>query len=124
MAQSTPMQSLSTAARKQIGLQPEIIRNSDKHAALPTHDLYADQQAMFQDSKSKHWYPDVSVLCPDSRSYKITTVWSVNPVKIQSNYMWPVKAELKKKSQGSTLSHKYRQANTKGTLNPHVKLDL
>ena len=31
---------MSNAARKQLGNQPEIIRNSDKHAALPTTNLY------------------------------------------------------------------------------------
>ena len=28
------------AARKQLGIQPEVVRNSDKHAVLPTHDLH------------------------------------------------------------------------------------
>ena len=31
---------LPNAARKQLGIQPEIIRNSDKHAVLPTHNLH------------------------------------------------------------------------------------
>ena len=43
MAQSTPMQSMSKTLRKQIDTQPEIIRNSDKHAVLPTHDLNVGQ---------------------------------------------------------------------------------
>ena len=30
---------MPNAARKQFGIQPEMIRNSDKHAALPTHDV-------------------------------------------------------------------------------------
>ena len=46
---------MSNAARKQLGIQPEIIRNSDKHAALPTHYLNVGQHVIFQDSTSKHW---------------------------------------------------------------------
>ena len=102
MAQSTPMWSMSKATRKQIGTQPEVVRNS-KHTVLPTHDLYVGHQLMFQDSTNNHCYPTVSKnLCPDSRSYKITTMWSVNPVKIQSTHMWPVKAEFKRKSHVNT----------------------
>ena len=37
-----------------LGIQPEIIRASDKHAALLTPDLNVGQPVMFQDSKSKH----------------------------------------------------------------------
>ena len=42
----------SNAARKQFGIQPEVIRNIGKHKMLPTHD---------------------SSLCQEMRSYKITT---------------------------------------------------
>ena len=37
---------MSNAARKQLGIQSEIIRNLDKHAALPTHDLNVGQHVM------------------------------------------------------------------------------
>ena len=64
---------MSNAARKQIGIQPEVIRNSDKHVVLPRHDLHVDQHVMYQDSTSKCWYPAViESLCPEPRSYKIT----------------------------------------------------
>ena len=43
------------AARKQLCTQPETVRSTDKHAALPTHDLHVHQHVMFQDSTSKHW---------------------------------------------------------------------
>ena len=60
---------MSNAARKQLGIQPEIIRNSDKHAALPTHDLNVGQQVMYQDSASKCWYPAViDSFCSEPRS--------------------------------------------------------
>ena len=44
---------MSNAARKQLGIQPEVIRNIDKHEQLPTHDLHVDQHVMYQDSTSK-----------------------------------------------------------------------
>ena len=31
---------MSNAAWKQLGIQPEVFRNSDKHKVLPTHDLH------------------------------------------------------------------------------------
>ena len=65
---------MSNVARKQLGIQSEVIRNIDKHEQLPTHDLHVGQHAMFQDSTSKHWYPVViESLCPETRSYKIKT---------------------------------------------------
>ena len=61
-------------ARKQLGIQSEIIRNFDKHAALPTHDLNVGQHVMYQDSASKCWYPAViDSLCSEPRCYKIIT---------------------------------------------------
>ena len=61
-------------ARKLLGIQPEVVRNNDKHPVLPTHDLHVGQDVMYQDSTSKHWYPAViQSLCPEARSYKILT---------------------------------------------------
>ena len=62
MAQSTHVQSMSKSARKQIGTQPEVARNS-KHAVLPTHVSYVGPQLMLQDSTSKHCYPTVIKIC-------------------------------------------------------------
>ena len=65
---------ISNNARKQLGIQPKIVRNTDKHVVLPTHDQHVSQQVMYQDATSKHWYPAViDSLCPEPRSYKITT---------------------------------------------------
>ena len=50
---------MPNAAMKQLGIKPEVIRNSDKHAVLPKHDLHVGQQVMYQDSASKCWYPAV-----------------------------------------------------------------
>ena len=89
--QSTYLWSVSKATRKQIGTQPEVPRD-------------------YQDSTSKCLYPSLSTnLCPDSvkmqsnhnpdsKSYMIQNhhMWSVNPGKMQSNHMQPVKADPKK----------------------------
>ena len=50
---------MSNAARKQLGIQPEVIRNIDKHEVLPTHDLHVGQSVMYQDSVTKQWHPAV-----------------------------------------------------------------
>ena len=77
---------MSHAARKQLGIQSEVIRNSNKHVALPTHDLHVGQHVMFQDSTSKHWYQAViESLCPEPRSYKITTRDGITYRKTQSH---------------------------------------
>ena len=44
---------MSNAARKQLGIQPEVVRNNDKHAVLPMHDLHVGQDVMYHDSTSK-----------------------------------------------------------------------
>ena len=116
---------MTNAARKQLGIQPEIIRNSDKHTALPIHDLNVGQYMMYQDSANKHWYPAViDSLCSEPGSYKIIirdgiiyrktqshlkpfTPWNnmsqstkcVSSPMAQSNHMQSVKTESQKKSQ-------------------------
>ena len=73
---------MSNASRKQLSIQPEVARNSDKHAVLPTHDLHIGQHVMFQDSTSKHWYPAaIESLCPEPKSYKITTRYGIFTAK-------------------------------------------
>ena len=44
---------MSNAARNQLGIQPKVLRNIDKHETLPTHDLHVRQHVMYQDSVSK-----------------------------------------------------------------------
>ena len=46
---------MSNATRKQLGVQPEVIRKSDKQAVLPTHDLCVGQHVMYHDSTSSYW---------------------------------------------------------------------
>ena len=52
--------SMSNAARKQLGIKPEINRNNAKDAVLAMHDLHVGQDVMYQDSTSTCWYPVVN----------------------------------------------------------------
>ena len=76
---------ISNAARKELGIQPEVVRNNDKHAVLPMHHLHVGQDVMYQDSASKHWYPAViQSLCSQPRS-KILTKDGIVYRKTQSH---------------------------------------
>ena len=44
---------MSNAARKQLGIQPEVLRKRDKHEQLLTHELHTGQHVMYQDTTSK-----------------------------------------------------------------------
>ena len=44
---------MSNAARKQLGIQPEVLRNSDKYEVLSTHDKHLEQSVMYQDSVTR-----------------------------------------------------------------------
>ena len=140
---------MSNAARKQLGIQTEVIRNSAKHAVLSMHSLHVGQQVMDQDSASKCWYPAViESLCPEPRSYKLTTrggityrkrqahlkpytpqnrmsqsTQCVSPLMAQSNYMWPVKQSKHKKSQVNNQMQ-VQTSRPKRDTKPPVKLDL
>ena len=87
---------MSNAARKQIGLDSEDLRNNCKHEHLPTHDLHLGQDVMYQDVTSKQWYPaTITSLCQEPRSYNITTREGVNYRKTQS-HLKPYKPQSKK----------------------------
>ena len=65
---------MSNAARNQLGIQPEVLRNIDKHEKLPTHDLDVGQHVIYQDSVTKQWHPVIiTSLCQERQSYKIKT---------------------------------------------------
>ena len=141
--------SMSNAARQQLGIQPEIVRNTDKHQVLSTHDLHVEQQVMYQNSMSKHWYPAViKSLCSETRSYKIITSdvivyrkpqthlkpftpqnkmsqssMCVSSPLAKCNHMWPVKTESKKKSQVNNHIQ-VQTSRPKRDTTPPVKLDL
>ena len=65
---------MSNPARKQLGIQLEVLRNVGKHEVLTSRDLHVGQSVMYQDSVTKQWYPAViTSLCQEKRSFKITT---------------------------------------------------
>ena len=141
---------MSNATRKQLGIQPEIIKNIDNHDLSPNHDLYVGQHVMYQDSAIKWWYPAViESLCPETRSCKIKTndgalyrkmqaylmpytpqnkksqsTQCVSPPIAESNHMWPVKQFDHKKSSQVNNHSQVHTARPKRDLNPHVNLDL
>ena len=140
---------MSNAARKQLGIQPKVIRNNDKHAVLPTHNHHVGKQVMYQDSTSKCWFPAViDSLWPEPRSYKITTrdgivyrktqshlkpytpqdknlqsFQCVSLLMAQNTHMWSVKTEHKKSSQVSNQTQ-VQASRPKRDTKPPVKLDL
>ena len=77
---------MSSATRKQIGLDPEDLRNTCKNEHLPTHDYHVGQDVMYQDAMSKRWYPaTITSLCQEPRSYNVTTRECVNYRKTQAH---------------------------------------
>ena len=77
---------MSNAAIQQLGLQSENIRKAYKHEQLPTHDYHIGLDVMFQDVTSKWWYPaTITSLCPESRSYNITTREGINYRRTQAH---------------------------------------
>ena len=77
---------MSNAARKQLGLDYEDLKNKYKNEHLPSHDLHMDQEVMYQDSTSKWWYPTIITrLCKGPRSYIITTKEGVQYRKTQAH---------------------------------------
>ena len=44
---------MSNVAREKFGIQPEVLRNIDKHEVLPTHDLHVGQSVMYQNCVTK-----------------------------------------------------------------------
>ena len=141
---------MSNAARKQLDIQPEVVRNIDKYVVLPTHDLHVGQDVMYQDSTSRHWYPAViESLCFELRNYKITTRDGIfyrktqshlksyasqnknlqsnsctSPSMAQSIHMWPVNPSEHMKSATMNNHVQVQTKKLKGDSKPPVKLDL
>ena len=77
---------LSNAARQQLGLHSEKLRNVNKHEHLPSHDLHIGQDVMYKDATNKKWYPaTITSLCVQPRSYNITTREGVTYRKTQAH---------------------------------------
>ena len=77
---------MSNSARKQFGLDSELLRNKHKNEHLPLHDLHLGQDVMFQDATSKQWFrATITSLCFQPGSYKITTREVVTYRKTQAH---------------------------------------
>ena len=77
---------MSIGARKQPGLDSELLRNKHKNEHLPLHDMHLGQDVMFQDTTSKQWFhATITSLCLQPRNYKITTRKGVTYRKTQAH---------------------------------------
>ena len=77
---------MSNAAREELGLDSELLRNRQRNEHLPSHDLHLGQDVMFQDATSKQVFPaTITSLCSQPRSYKITTGEGVTYRKTQAH---------------------------------------
>ena len=95
---------ISGAARKQLGLDCEDLRNKYRNKHFPLHDLHIDQEVMFQDSTSKQWDPaTITRLCKEPRCYIITTKEGVHYRKTQAHLK--LYQPQGKKSEDEHLSH-------------------
>ena len=91
----SPMQILQTrsarsklpmpnVARKPLGLDSEQLINKHKNEHLPSHDLHLGQDAMFQESTNKWWFPaTITSLGSQPRNYRITTREGITYSKTQ-----------------------------------------
>ena len=103
---------MSNAARQQLGLQLEKLRNVNKHEHLPSYDLHIGQDVMYQDAMSKWWYPaTITCLCVQPRSYIITTREGVTYRKTQA-HLKPYQSQSKK----SEDEHSVEQPSDMWTL--------
>ena len=135
---------MSNAARKQLGLDSELLRSKHKNEHLPSHDLHLDQDVMFQGTTSKQWFPaTITSLYPQPRSYKITTKEGVTYRKTQAHFkpymlqykksedkysllpssdMWTFKSDCKKFNTVDNQVQSYSRPNR--DIKPPVKLGL
>ena len=107
---------MSNAARKQLGLHSEELRNINKHEHFPMHDLHVGQNVMFQDATSKQWYPaTITSLCFEPRSYNITTRDGVSYRKTQV-HLKPYTPQGKKLEAEHSVSQPMAQSNDMWTV--------
>ena len=112
---------MSNAARWQLGLQSEQLRNINKIEHLPSHDLHFGQEVMYQDTTSKWWYPATIIsFHVQPRSYNISTREAVTYRKTQA-HLKPYQPQSKKSedecsgvqsSQKQTLKGDHKKFNT------------
>ena len=107
---------MSNAARKQLGIQPVVLRNIDKHEVLPTHDLHVGQSVMYRDSMNMRWHPAViTSLCQEKRSYKITTSDGVVYRKTQA-HLKPYTSQNKNAESTQTVAQLMAQSDHKKSV--------
>ena len=109
---------MSNAARQQLGLQSEDLRKAEKHDHLPTRDYHIGQDVMFQDVTSKCWYPaTIPYLCPEPRSYNITTREDVNYRRKQA-HLKPYQPKSKTLEDEHSVVQLIDQSNDMWTFKP------
>ena len=136
---------MSNAARQQLDLQTEKLRNVIKNEHLPSHDLHIGQDVLYQDATSKQWYPaTITSLCAQPRGYNITTREGYTHRKTQA-HLEPYQLQSKKsedehsveqssdmqtlklpdcKKSDSINNQVQSYSRPKGDIKPPVKLDL
>ena len=135
---------MSNAARKQLGLESEQLRNKHKNEHLSLPDLHVGLDVMFQDATSNWWFPaTITSLCSQPRSYKITTGEGVTYRKTQAHLkpyipyskkiedghsllqcsdMWTFKSDCKKFN--TVVNQIQSYSRPKRHIKPQVKHDL
>ena len=129
---------MSNSARRQLGLETEMLRIKMKNETLPSHDLHLGQDVMMQDHASKRWSPVVITrLCKEPRSYQVTTRDNVTYRKTQAHLkpykpafknvqgakncnMWPLEKTCKKNNTNDTIA----KSRHRRTIKAPVKMNL
>ena len=115
---------MSNAARKQLGLDPDQLRSKYKNKHIPSHDLHLDQDVMFQDSTSKHWFPaSITSLCSEPKSYKVITKEGVIYRKTQA-HLKPYSPQNKKSANEHCFSQSNKMWTIKSNSNQHKTVDI
>ena len=116
---------MSNAARQQLCLQSEDLRKANKHEQLPSHDYHIGQDMIFQDVTSKWWCPaTITSLCPEPRSYNITTREGINYRRTQA-HLKPYQLQSKKLEDECFVVQVTEQSSEMQTFTPsdHKKSD-
>ena len=131
---------MSNAARKQQGLDCEVLRTKYKNEYLPLHDLHLNQAVMYQDPSTKRWYQaTITKLCQEPRSYIITTKEGVQYRKTQAHLksyhpqdkasknkllVRNIHVQTVKNSNDKQSETNLAQSRPKRDIKPPIKLDL
>ena len=75
---------MSNAARKQLGLDSELLRNKQKNEHLPSHVLHLGQDVMLQDTTSKQCFQLLLQACAHNQEVTRLQQGKVSPIRIHS----------------------------------------